>query len=308
MPRIYGYMDTDTNVFTPAGQEVQYNPPQGQVAYSAYNQQPQGQQWQGQGYRANTGRQRQYQQWQGNGYRVNVGQPRFTGNGYAPRGYNTNMNYGPWYGQQSYATYPPYAPNQPRYEWMPSSGGGIVPVQMGEWQRQQPVAYEMMYNSQGIPVRVPVYAPMNNSAMPVRVGVSPDGQPYGSANVNYQAATPQQSTQQRTAPRVRSMPEPVATQALYRTPDWNDRMTDDWQRATAAERKNDRVLALPEDINYRRLLGSDPARYDLAKVNDYLLKNYDTVDKLEELLNNGSLPSDVLPGFLLPQYGLEDIR
>lgn len=125
------------------------------------------------------------------GVRYNY-QPRYTGNGYAPRGYNTNMNYGPWYGQQSYATYPPYAPNQPRYEWMPGSNGQPVAVRLGEYQREQPVAYETMFNSQGVPVRVPVYAPMNNSAMPVRMGTDVEGRPYGSANINSQAAFPQQ--------------------------------------------------------------------------------------------------------------------
>lgn len=129
------------------------------------------------------------------GVRYNY-QPRYTGNGYAPRGYNTNMNYGPWYGQQSYATYPPYAPYQPRYEWMPGSNGQPVAVRLGEYQREQPVAFETMFNSQGVPVRVPVYAPMNNSAMPVRMGTDVEGRPYG-------------NLQQRPVARVRNMPEPV---------------------------------------------------------------------------------------------------
>ena len=200
-----------------------------------------------------------------NGPRVRYNyQPRYTGNGYAPRGYNTNMNYGPWYGQQSYATRAPYAPNQPYYETVIGSNGQPVTMRLGEYQREQPVGYETMFNSQGVPVQVPVYAPMNNSAMPVRVGVSPDGQPYG--NVNYQTAFPQQTTQQTqrtTTSRVRNMPEPVANQALYRTADWNDTMTNDWQRTTAAERANpdnNRVLALPEDINYQRLLNDDPTK------------------------------------------------
>lgn len=132
-----------------------------------------------------------------NGPRVRYNyQPRYTGNGYAPRGYNTNMNYGPWYGQQSYATRAPYAPNQPYYETVIGSNGQPVTMRFGEYQREQPVAYETMFNSQGVPVRVPVYAPMNNSAMPVRVGTDVEGRPYG-------------NLQQRPVAQVRKMPEPV---------------------------------------------------------------------------------------------------
>lgn len=156
-----------------------------------------------------------------NGPRVRYNyQPRYTGNGYAPRGYNTNMNYGPWYGQQSYATYPPYAPNQPRYEWMPGSNGQPVAMRLGEYQREQPVAYETMFNSQGVPVQVPVYAPMNNSAMPVRVGTDIEGRPYGSANVNYQAASPQRITRQRNTSRVRNQAQSVGTNGV-RVNDYN---------------------------------------------------------------------------------------
>ena len=308
MARIYGYWDDELNTFVPTGGAPQQQgamPIGGnQGSYGVpYNNAPRyNQRFYGPGY-APTNVAVGFN----NGPRVRYNyQPRYTGNGYAPRGYNTNMNYGPWYGQQSYATYPPYAPYQPRYEWMPGSNGQPVAVRLGEYQREQPVAYETMFNSQGVPVQVPIYAPMNNSAMPVRVGVSPDGQSYGSANINSQAAFPQQTTQRRnTTSRVRNMPEPVATQALYRTEDWNDRMANDWQRITAAERANpdnNRVLSLPEDINYRQLLNDDPSRYNLESINQYLLKNYPTVDKLEELLNNGTLPSNVISTFLLPQY------
>lgn len=138
-----------------------------------------------------------------NGPRVRYNyQPRYTGNGYAPRGYNTNMNYGPWYGQQSYATYPPYAPNQPRYEWVPGSNGQPVAVRLGEYQREQPVAYETMFNSQGVPVRVPVYAPMNNSAMPVRMGTDIEGNPLAG------------NTQQRQQQRRQVQQRVVSTSAL----------------------------------------------------------------------------------------------
>lgn len=192
MARIYGYWDDELNIFVPTGgaSQQQGAMPIGgnQGSYGVpYNNAPR----YNQRFYAPGGTPTNVAVGFNNGPRVRYNyQPRYIGNGYAPRGYNTNMNYGPWYGQQSYATYPPYAPYQPRYEWMPGSNGQPVAVRLGEYQREQPVAYEMMYNSQGIPVQVPVYAPMNNSAMPVRVGVSPDGQPYG--NVNYQAAFPQQ--------------------------------------------------------------------------------------------------------------------
>lgn len=209
MARIYGYWDDELNTFVPSGGAPQQQgamPIGGnQGSYGVpYNNAPRyNQRFYGPGY-APTNVAVGFN----NGSRVRYNyQPRYTGNGYAPRGYNTNMNYGPWYGQQSYAAYPPYAPYQPRYEWMPGSNGQPVAVRLGEYQREQPVAYETMFNSQGVPVQVPVYAPMNNSAMPVRVGVSPDGQPYG--NVNYQAAFPQQRQQQRNATRVRNMPSPV---------------------------------------------------------------------------------------------------
>lgn len=210
MARIYGYWDDELNQFVPTGGGVpqqQGAMPIGgnQGSYGVpYNNAPRyNQRFYGPGY-APTNVAVGFN----NGPRVRYNyQPRYTGNGYAPRGYSTNTNYGQWYGQQSYATYPPYAPYQPRYEWMPGSNGQPVAVRLGEYQREQPVAYETMLNSQGVPVQVPVYAPMNNSAMPVRVGVSPDGQPYG--NVNYQAAFPQQRQQQRTATRVRNMPSPV---------------------------------------------------------------------------------------------------
>lgn len=209
MARIYGYWDDELNTFVPTGgaSQQQGAMPIGgnQGSYGVpYNKAPR----YNQRFYAPGGTPTNVAVGFNNGPRVRYNyQPRYTGNGYAPRGYNTNMNYGPWYGQQSYATYPPYAPYQPRYEWMPGFNGQATAVRLGEYQREQPVAYEMMYNSQGIPVRVPVYAPMNNSAMPVRVGVSPDGQSYG--NVNYQAAFPQQRQQQRTATRVRNMPSPV---------------------------------------------------------------------------------------------------
>lgn len=211
MARIYGYWDDELNTFVPSGGAPQQQGamPLGgnQGSYGVpYNNAPR----YNQRFYAPGGTPTNVAVGFNNGPRVRYNyQPRYTGNGYAPRGYNTNMNYGPWYGQQSYATYPPYAPYQPRYEWMPGSNGQPVAVRLGEYQREQPVAYETMFNSQGVPVQVPVYAPMNNSAMPVRVGVSPDGQPYGSANVNYQAAFPQQRQQQRTATRVRNMPSPV---------------------------------------------------------------------------------------------------
>lgn len=217
MARIYGYWDDELNTFVPSGGAPQQQgaiPVGGnQGSYGVpYNNAPRyNQRFYGPGY-APTNVAVGFN----NGPRVRYNyQPRYTGNGYAPRGYNTNMNYGPWYGQQSYATYPPYAPYQPRYEWMPGSNGQPVAVRLGEYQREQPVAYETMFNSQGVPVQVPIYAPMNNSAMPVRVGTDIEGRPYGSANVNYQAVFPQQrTTQQRQQQRRQVQQRIVSTPPL----------------------------------------------------------------------------------------------
>lgn len=127
MARVYGYMDDETGVFTPVG---------GGQSGNAYG---------------------------GNGYA-----PRRVGYGvesmYNPNASysfprnNVNAQYGPWYGRQSYATRAPYAPNQPYYERVTGSNGRPVTMRFGEYQREQPVAYETMFNSQGVPVRVPVYA------------------------------------------------------------------------------------------------------------------------------------------------------
>lgn len=127
MARVYGYMDDETGVFTPIG---------GGQSGNAYG---------------------------GNGYA-----PRRVGYGvesmYNPNASysfprnNANAQYGPWYGRQSYATRAPYAPNQPYYERVTGSNGRPVTMRFGEYQREQPVAYETMFNSQGVPVRVPVYA------------------------------------------------------------------------------------------------------------------------------------------------------
>lgn len=157
MARIYGYWDDELNQFVPTGggapQQQGAMPIGGnQGSYGVpYNNAPRyNQRFYGPGY-APTNVAVGFN----NGPRVRYNyQPRYTGNGYAPRGYNTSMNYGPWYGQQSYATYSPYAPYQPRYEWMPGSNGQPVAVRLGEYQREQPVAYETMFNSQGVPVRV----------------------------------------------------------------------------------------------------------------------------------------------------------
>ena len=140
---------------------------------------------QGQGYlnigRYNNIRQSVPRQWYGSTVRVG----RYNnGNGYAPR---------------PYATRAPWAPNQPYYETVIGSNGQPVTMRFGEYAREQPIGYEIMHNSQGIPVQVPVYAPMNNSAMPVRVGTDIEGRPYGSANINSQAAFPQQTQQRRIA-------------------------------------------------------------------------------------------------------------
>lgn len=127
MARVYGYMDDETGVFTPVG---------GGQSGNAYG---------------------------GNGYaprRVGYGVESMYNPGASysfPRN-NVNAQYGPWYGRQSYATRAPYAPNQPYYERVTGSNGRPVTMRFGEYQREQPVAYETMFNSQGVPVRVPVYA------------------------------------------------------------------------------------------------------------------------------------------------------
>lgn len=126
MARVYGYMDDETGVFTPVG---------GGQSGNAYGS---------------------------NGYaprRVGYGVESMYNPGASysfPRN-NVNAQYGPWYGRQSYATRAPYAPNQPYYERVTGSNGRPVTMRFGEYQREQPVAYETMFNSQGVPVRVPVY-------------------------------------------------------------------------------------------------------------------------------------------------------
>lgn len=165
MARVYGYMDDETGVFTPVG---------GGQSGNAYG---------------------------GNGYA-----PRRVGYGvesmYNPNASysfprnNVNAQYGPWYGRQSYATRAPYAPNQPYYERVTGSNGRPVTMRFGEYQREQPVAYETMFNSQGVPVRVPVYA----SGVPQQVQ-----QPRQPQQPRQQA----QSQAGRSTPRVRANPQPV---------------------------------------------------------------------------------------------------
>lgn len=127
MARVYGYMDDETGVFTPVG---------GGQSGNAYG---------------------------GNGYA-----PRRVGYGvesmYNPNASysfprnNVNAQYGPYGRPPTDYNYPPYAPGQPRYEWVTGSNGRPRAMRFGEYQREQPVAYETMFNSQGVPVRVPVYA------------------------------------------------------------------------------------------------------------------------------------------------------
>lgn len=283
MARIYGYWDDELNTFVPSGGAPQQQgamPIGGnQGSYGVpYNNAPRyNQRFYGPGY-APTNVAVGFN----NGPRVRYNyQPRYTGNGYAPRGYNTNMNYGPWYGQQSYATYPPYAPYQPRYEWMPGSNGQPVAVRLGEYQREQPVAYETMFNSQGIPVQVPVYAPMNNSAMPVRIGVSPDGQPYGSANVNYQAAFPQQRA--RNVQRITTTSKSAGTNL---SPAGQPSSFG----AALGEQTVNNALGVSTAPSYESLSGSDSAslssREALIQAEIDRLRDIDTVE-VQSLTQNG---------------------
>ena len=165
MARVYGYMDDETGVFTPVG---------GGQSGSAYG---------------------------GNGYaprRVGYGVESMYNPGASysfPRN-NVNAQYGPYGRPPTNYNYPPYASGQPRYEWVTGSNGRPRAMRFGEYQREQPVAYETMFNSQGVPVRVPVYG----SAAPQQA---------------QQAQQAQQSRQQaqtqvrRSTPRVRVSPQPL---------------------------------------------------------------------------------------------------
>lgn len=141
---------------------------------------------------------------------------------YRPQQYNTGMNYGPWYGQQSYATRVPYAPNQPYYETVIGSDGRPRTIRMGEYEQMQPTHYETFYNSQGQLVQVPQYPAMNNSAVPVRRAdqiIGGQNQPVASSTTSSAAATP----------RVRSMPEQVPNQQYIeeRNTTSNQRLTNE---------------------------------------------------------------------------------
>ena len=171
MARVYGYMDDETGVFTPVG---------GGQSGNAYG---------------------------GNGYaprRVGYGVEAMYNPGASysfPRN-NVNAQYGPWYGRQSYATRAPYAPNQPYYERVTGSNGRPVTMRFGEYQREQPVAYETMFNSQGVPVRVPVYG---SGAPQQTQQVQQSQQPRQPQQPRQQA----QSQVRRSTPRVRANPQPV---------------------------------------------------------------------------------------------------
>lgn len=101
--------------------------------------------------------------------------------------------------------------SQPYYEWVPSSRG-LVPMRMGEYQREQPIRYDQFANSRGEVVWMPVYADSSRpgSGAPVRLGISPDGQVYGSntnvnTNISTQVDTPSTPSTPSTNRRTESM-------------------------------------------------------------------------------------------------------